>query len=382
MQIVPALDTGGVEQTVIDIAKAIIDQGGKAIVVSNGGRREAELTKIGAISIKAKVHSKNPFIQWQNRGHLRRLIRQYGVNIIHVRSRAPAYAAIMAARDENIPSISTYHGIYNAKSALKRAYNGLMTKAWRVIANSDFTRSHILEVYDLNPEHVITINRGVDLSRFDHELIAPDQIIKIKAEFGIAAGVTSFLLAGRLTRWKGQSLIIKAAHILKSKGIDQFRIIMVGDDQGRIAYRQELETMITNLGLREQLTILGHCAAMPAAYSACDFAINASTDPEAFGRTVVEPQIMGRPVLAANHGAPAQTVIDGKTGYLVPPHDENAWADALLKAILLSPQERQSMSMAARLHGKKNYSLEAMCSATIALYQEALKVKTFSHPLK
>jgi glycosyltransferase involved in cell wall biosynthesis len=381
LQVVPGLDTGGVEQTVIDMAQAIIQNGGKAIVVSNGGRREPELTALGALSILLPVHSKNPFVQWQNRGRLRKLIKDYQVDIIHVRSRAPAYAAIMAARDEKIISLSTYHGIYNARSSLKRAYNGLMTKAWRIIANSDYTRAHILGLYDLNPNHVITINRGVDLSRFDPEKISHDQVMAMKEEFGITAQITSFLLAGRLTRWKGHTLIIKAAHLLKSKGIDNFRIIMVGDDQGRRAYREELETMIETLGLKSQILLLGHCSSMPSAYLACDFAINASTDPEAFGRTAVEPQIMGRPVLASDHGAPSESVLEGKTGFLVPPGDVDAWAEALLKALGLKHDEREQMGQAAKKHGRLNYSLKAMCDSTIALYDELLKVKTLGHRL-
>jgi len=380
MQIVPALDTGGVEQTVIDMAGAIIDQGGQAIVVSNGGRREAELIALGAISLIMPVHSKNPLVQWQNRARLRRLIRQYHVDIVHVRSRAPAFAAIMAAKDESIISISTYHGIYNARSALKRAYNGILTKAWRVIANSDFTRNHILSLYKRDPEHVITINRGVDLARFDAAKIEPEAIKGLKQEFGIESGVTSFLLAGRLTRWKGHSVIIKAAQILKSNHVGRFRIVMVGDDQGRLAYRAHLHELIKDYGLEDHIIILGHCSSMPSAYLACDFAINASTDPEAFGRTAVEPQIMGRPILASDHGAPRDTVIDGITGFLVKPGDAEAWAKALAQAINMTKTERQKMGQAASDHGRTHYSLKAMCDATTSLYAQAHKVKTLGHP--
>jgi len=176
------------------------------------------------------------------------------------------------------------------------------------------------------------------------------------------------VLAGRLTRWKGQRLIIDAAARLKASGGPEPLILLVGDDQGRNDYRAELETAIGAGGLKESVRLVGHCDDMPAAYLIADYALTPSLLPEPFGRTAVEPQAMARPVLAADHGAARETVADVETGWLVAPGDETAWAEALAKALALSPAKRAKMGAAAAARARQLYSSDAMCEATLNLY--------------
>jgi len=375
LQVVPELDAGGVEQTVIDVARAVIAAGGRSVVATRGGRMEPMLTRMGATVVRMPVHSKSLFVQWLNVGALRKLIRTHGVDIVHVRSRAPAMAAVKAARLENIRSVATYAGIYNARSGLKRWYNGGMVRADMTIANSEFTRAHILKTYkDVAPERVITIPRGIDLKRFDPESFDVPRIMKMEEEWGTHSDDkrVRFMLAARLTKWKGQMLILEAARILKAEGFDNFHIVMAGDDQGRTGYLQTLLKTITDYGLGDQVRLAGHIGDMPSAYHLCHFALAPSLEPEAFGRTAVEPQAMQRPPLAADHGATRETVVPGETGWLVKPKDARAWADAMKTARTLPERTRFEMGRAGRRRVRELFSLEAMCAATLDVYRALL----------
>ncbi len=373
LQVVPELDAGGVEQTTVDVSAAVVAAGGRSIVVSRGGRLAERLEKAGAALVVLPVHSKNPFVQMQNHFALRRLIRGHAVDIVHVRSRAPALAAIAAARAENIRSVATYAGIYNARSPLKLWYNSQMTHADMTIANSDFTRAHILAAYaGVPPERVISIPRGIDVECFDPEAFDVRKIMKLEAAWHAREDTIRFVLAGRLTRWKGQALIVEAARLLKNNGDGAFQIFMAGDDQGRSDYRRELESMIDNYGLRDEVRLVGHVDDMPSAYTACHFALAPSLEPEAFGRTAVEPQAMQRPVLAAAHGATAETVIDGVTGWLVAPGDAAAWADAMRQAMGLDAARRFTMGARGRDNVRARFALDVMCARTLDVYRALL----------
>jgi glycosyltransferase involved in cell wall biosynthesis len=375
LQVVPELDTGGVEQTVLDMAQAITTHGGTAFVASKGGRLADKLAQTGAHVFNVPVHSKNPLQQIANIWRLRKIIIRKQINIIHVRSRAPALACLIAARLCGIASVSTYHGIYNAKSGLKRWYNGLMTKTDRVIANSDYTRNHILVTYPhLAADRLVSIPRGIDLERFDPDAINQPRIAALQSAWGISGDEKRkiFMLAGRLTRWKGQALIIEAASLLKSSGCSDFLILFVGDDQGRSAYRDELLSAIAAHGLSEHIKLVGHCHDMPAAFSLCDFALAPSIEPEAFGRTAVEPQAMRKPVLAAAHGATVETVVDNMTGWLITPGDVAAWAQALRHAIELKAPDYLAMGEKGQARVRALFSLKTMCASTLRLYRSLL----------
>lgn len=374
LQVTPALDAGGVEQTTLDMAQAIVAAGGRALVASAGGRLEDELAGRGGALVRLPVNRKDPLTLWRNAARLERVIRREGVSLVHVRSRAPAFSALRAARRTGVPLVTTYHGVYGARGPLKRWYNAVMTRGDLVIANSEFTREHILKAHGTDPAKVLAIPRGVDLSRFDPAAVSPERVIAVRTAWGLdpAERRPIVLLAGRLTRWKGQALLVEAARLMSSGGGPAFLLVLAGDDQGRTAYRQELEALIAATRLGGTVRIVGHCADMPAAYLAADIACAPSLEPEAFGRTAVEPQVMGRPVLAADHGAARKTVVEGETGWRVTPGDAHAWAKALTAALTLTPEQRAMIGARGRARATALYSLTAMTDATLAVYARLL----------
>ena len=377
LQVTPELETGGAEQTTLDVAAAVVRAGGRSLVASRGGRMAARLEASGARLIEMPVHSKNPLVMADNARRLAALIRAEHVNLVHARSRAPAISALWAARSTGAAFVTTYHGVYNAKSALKRWYNSVMTRGDLVIANSAYTHDQILEKYEIDPDRLVTIPRGVELTRFHPAEVSPERMEALRQAWGIEAddGRVKFLLGGRLTRWKGQQLLIEAAGRLRAGGERGFMVLLAGDDQGRSAYREELKGAIAAAGVRDNVRLVGHCDDMPAAYLLADFACAPSLDPEPFGRTAVEPQLMGRPVLAANHGAARETVLPGENGWLVTPGDPQAWARAMETAIATSAEQRAEMGLAGQTRSRRLYSVEAMCDATLEVYRRVLEAR-------
>lgn len=377
LQVTPELETGGAEQTTIDVARAVIQAGGRALVAARGGRMVSRLEEDGGRLARMPVQSKNPLVMLGNAARLIDLIRRENVSLVHARSRAPAHSALWAAHTTGVPFIATYHGVYHARNGLKRWYNAVMTRGDLVIANSDYTRAHILAEHAIDPARVVTIPRGVDLSRFDPAVVPAERVAALASRWRIDPQDTrvKMLLAGRLTRWKGQTLLIEAAARMRSSGGPQPLILLAGDDQGRVDYRHELERLIAGKGLQDTVRLVGHCDDMPAAYLLADIACAPSLDPEAFGRTAVEPQIMGRPVLAADHGATRETVVDGETGWLVKAGDAEAWATAMTHALDVGTAHRRDMGQQAAARARQLYSVDAMCEATLSVYARVLEAR-------
>ena len=377
LQVVPELETGGAEQTTLDIARAVVSAGGRALVASRGGRMAAQLEADGGQLVALPLQSKNPLVMAANAVHLARLIRRERVSLVHARSRAPAFSALWAARATGTPWVATYHGVYGARSALKRWYNAVMTRGDLVIANSNYTRDHVQAEHRVDPRRLVTISRGVDLQRFNPDRVHPDRVRTLRSAWGVADDETRtiFLLAGRLTRIKGHLIIIEAAEQLKAAGREDFIVLFAGDDQGRTEYRAELLKRIDQADLADMVRLVGHCTDMPAAYLLADVALLPTTVPESFGRAAVEPQAMGRPVIASAHGGTVETVIEGVTGWLVRPGDVSAWAGAIALATEMTVKSRGDMGRAGMARARRLYPVAAMCTATLAAYEQVLEAR-------
>ncbi|MGE0829907.1 MAG: glycosyltransferase family 4 protein [Hyphomonadaceae bacterium] len=373
LQITPALEAGGVERTTLEIADALMRAGHRALVASAGGRMEAALRATGAEFFRLPLDSKNPWTVWRNAERIAALARTEGAQLIHARSRAPAWSAYGAAQALKLPFVTTYHGIYNAKTGLKRLYNSIMAKGDLVIANSDYTRAHVIVEHGVAPERVISIPRGVDLDAFDPDAVVPERIAAMRAAWTLPEGAgLVVLLPARLTRWKGQKLAIEATAQILATQPNAMTLILAGDAQGRDAYAAELQALIAALGLGARVRIVGHVADMPAALMAADIALAPSLEPEAFGRSAVEAQAMGRPVIAANHGGFTETIVAPQTGLLVAPNDPGALASALQVLIEVGAEGRENMGAQGKERARRLYATSRLQEATLQVYNRLL----------
>lgn len=370
LQVLPSLGGGGVERGTVEMTAALSEVGWTALVVSSGGPMVREIERTGGRHIQMPVHSKNPFVMRKNASRLAGVINEYGVDLIHARSRAPAWSAFKAARRTGTPFVTTVHGPYGFGLPFKRLYNSVMTRGDRVIAISEFIRGYILENYkNVDPDRIRLIHRGVNTDIFDPAKTTAARVIQLTTEWRIPDGVPVVMLAGRLTRWKGHKILFKALAELKDRPL---RCLIVGDDQGRTAYRRELDAVVEKLGLQSIVHIVGNCRDMAAAYKLSDVVVSASTEPEAFGRVVAEAQAIGKPVIAPNHGAAPEILLPEITGWLAPPGDSHALAQALGMALDLDTEARERLAQAAIARVRDNFTTRKMCDATIAVYRELL----------
>jgi glycosyltransferase involved in cell wall biosynthesis len=369
MQVVPELVTGGVEQGTIDVASAIVEGGGLSIVVSAGGPMVKELKRSGVKHYELPVNSKNPLTMQQNIKRLINIIEEQHVDIIHARSRAPAWSSWKAARKTNKHFVTTFHGTYGHSNWFKRQYNEVMTKGDRIIAISNFIAGHILKIYGVPPNNIRVIPRGVDFNKFSPDKVSQERRIKLAREWRLPDDKPIIILPGRLTRWKGHTILIEA---IKNLGRKDLQCLIVGSEQDRENYRHELERQIENYGMQELIHVVGHCDDMPAAYMLTDIVISASTAPEAFGRVMVEGQALGRLVIGTNHGGSTETVIDGQTGWLIEPNNPNSLAKTLNKVLNLTDLQRNNITRKASEHIHKYYSKEMMCAKTLDVYNELI----------
>lgn len=379
LQVLPAMGAGGgVERGTVEIANAIVEAGGRALVASEIGPLVHDLTRAKAEHIVLPMASKNPFVMYRNIERLLAVMKAEKVDIVHVRSRAPAWSVFFACRRLKTPMITTFHGTYSIGNIFKRKYNAVMTYGARVIAISGFIGGHVRRHYGVPVEKIRVIHRGVDIDRFDPEKVSAERVIKLSTDWRLPDGVPIIMLPGRLTRWKGQLVLIDAMAKLGRKDI---RCLLVGGDQGREDYRRELERRIMQHGLEEVIRIVDHCDDMPAAYKLTDLVISASTDPEAFGRVVIEAQAMGRPVIASDHGGARETVIVGETGWLADPDDADALALAIDIGLSLDEQARNVMAARAIAHVRENFSKALMCAGTLEVYRDVLLEQGRSWPV-
>lgn len=372
LQIIPELSAGGAEQGCIDIAAELVRAGSRAIVVSNGGKRVHELARIGAEHINMPVHSKNPLVMYKNIKRLRKIILRESVDIVHARSRAPAWSAMKSCKGTDADYMTTCHAPYNISGKAKRFYNSAIAKGKRVIAISNYVADYLLKNYKIDPRDIRVIPRGVALEKFHPTAVKATQLIQMTSEWRIPDGAPVVMLPGRLTRWKGQLVLIDAMARLDRQ--DVFCVI-IGSDQGRSEYRAELEKAITDKGLEGRVRIVDHCNDMPAAYMLATVVVSASTDPEGFGRVAAEAQAMGRPIVATDHGGSRETVIRGETGWLIPPNDPAAMASAIREALQLQPNQRAVLATRAMNHIAKNFTREKMADDTLNVYAELLQEK-------
>lgn len=373
MQLLPELSSGGVERGTLEMGRFLVRNGLKSIVVSGGGRLVTQLEQEGSLHIERKIGSKGP----QALLHLlpmRRMLVRNRVDILHLRSRMPAWIGYLAwyslPKSKRPVLLTTFHGFYSVN-----VYSAIMTKGDGVIAVSKAIQSHIAQNYG-RTENVRLIFRGVDEEAFTPQSVLADRVLALRHAWDLRADLPVLALPGRLTRLKGQDFFIKALSMIQDL---PFQAILIGDTRDNPGYRDELQGDIVRLGLEGRVRLVGHCHDMPAAFLLVDLVVSASSsEPEAFGRTTVEAMAMGCPVIATAHGGSLETVIAGENGWLVPPGDRRHLAEVLREALLLWQQNREVLRVMGeknRERVKKHFSATAMCEQTVDFYRQLLDEK-------
>jgi glycosyltransferase involved in cell wall biosynthesis len=369
LQVLPALVSGGVERGTIEIVQAITAAGGVALVASSGGRLVPAVERAGGEHITLPLQTKDPVSMWRNAGKLRRLIEARGVEIVHARSRAPAWSAYWAARRAGVHFLTTHHGAYDEALPFKRRYNSVMVKGELVIAISGYIAQLIVDRYRLDPARIRLVPRGVDPVLFDPETVSGARMSRCAEAWRLPDGMRVVMLPARMTRWKGHEVLLRALTRIPERDVCA---VLVGGGARR-GYDRALSKLAQELGLGERVRIVGHCDDMAAAMKLADVVVHASTEAEAFGRVVIEAQAMGRPVIASDLGGPVETVAEGITGWRVPPGEVDALAAAISRALSLPEDQLAALGANARAHVLAHYTTAAMQQATLAVYDELIQ---------
>ncbi|MBA4749504.1 MAG: glycosyltransferase family 4 protein [Alphaproteobacteria bacterium] len=371
LQVLPALNAGGVEQGTIDMAGYLVEQNWESWVASAGGFRAHEVVSLGAHHQTLPLTTKNPFcLMGANKRALARLIGEQNISLVHARSRAPAWSAYFAAQKAHIPFVTTFHGTYNFSGEIKKLYNSVMVRGSQVIAISHFIKDHILAHYSrwVREDQIRVIHRGINTDFFDPARINQQEINLFLEKEKIARDARVWLVPGRVTRWKGHEAVLRA---FAGKVSEKDVLIIVGDES-KEAYVSELKNLTQALGMTPFVRFLGHRQDMPLLYAASFGVIHAATDPEAFGRVVAEAQAMGKPCLVSDLGAPQEIIKDGVTGWTWRAADGDALMQKVCLLEALPHDARASLVHEARGRVLDMFSLGSMCQSTLALYEEVL----------
>ena len=371
LQVLPALGQGGVERGTVEIARALADAGIPNAVASAGGRLVHALDELGVEHLRLPLDRKNPFTLRSCAKKLAEYCTANDVTLMHVRSRAPAWAVKWASKRCGVKWIATFHGVYGTDPKIfKIPYNSVMLKGERTIAVSKYVRDHILSTYRVaDPEKVVLIYRGAETDVFNPEAVPREDAEEKKTkQYHFEGSLPVITIPGRLSRLKGQEVFLEALSLMRNH---RYGVLVLGSDQGRTEYSDHLRTMAGRLPDETRVVFRDHTSEMPVVYALSDIVVSATAShPESFGRTIAEAQAMGRLVVATAHGGACELIEDGVTGFLVPPGDAKALAEKLDDVLEMSEDAKERIRRAAAESIRANFSTAKMCEKTLALYRE------------
>ena len=375
LQIIPNMEIGGAERTVLEITSFLKDAEFSSLVLTSGGKLIGELEKENIEVIKLKIDKKNPYSIIKNFFLFIKIFREKKIDLVHVRSRAPAWSAIFAAKKIGIPVLTTWHGHVSNSSFIKKIYNSIMLKGDAVIANSAYTAERISKIYNIDLNKIDIISRGVNVESFEGSKFSNTEISNMKKIWSVDDNKIIILFPARLTRWKGHLVTIEAINLLKKeKFFDQVIFLFAGEKAGAENYIKKLNSIITKFKLQENIKLVERIENMPLAYHASDVVLSPSIEPEPFGRIPIEAQAAGKTIIASDHGAVKDTIKNGNnfTGFKVKPNDPQALSIAIKQSIIMDKKDLTKMHERAISNVKNNFSLENMCKKTLEVYKRLL----------
>ena len=375
LQIIPNMEIGGAERTVLEITSFLKDAEFSSLVLTSGGKLIGELEKENIEVIKLKIDKKNPYSIIKNFFLFIKIFREKKIDLVHVRSRAPAWSAIFAAKKIGIPVLTTWHGHVSNSSFIKKIYNSIMLKGDAVIANSAYTAERISKIYNIDLNKIDIISRGVNVESFEGSKFSNTEISNMRKMWSVDDNKIIILFPARLTRWKGHLVTIEAINLLKKeKFFDHVIFLFAGEKAGAENYIKKLNSIITKFKLQENIKLVERIENMPLAYLASDIVLSPSIEPEPFGRIPIEAQAAGKTIIASDHGAVKDTIKNGNnfTGFKVKPNDPQALSIAIKQSITMDKKDLTKMHERAISNVKNNFSLENMCKKTLEVYKRLL----------
>jgi len=379
LQVIPKLGIGGAETGCYDLAHYLSEQGCKSFILTSGGELIKYVKKDKVKVIKLAVHSKNPIFILINSFIIAFLIIIYNIDIVHARSRAPAWSCLLATKITRRKFVTTYHGTYNFKNNFKKYYNSVMVRSDLVIAGSNYIFSHISEIYnnffEKKKRKLLVIFRGINTNYFNSKKIPTHKLDKFSNQHNIDRQKFIILMPGRLTPWKGQKTFIEALNLIAQKNKQQtFEGIIIGNDQGRNVYTKQLIGLVQQYRLSKNIKFINNCEEMPIAYRIANLVCSCSTDPEAFGRVSVESQAMEIPIIASNIGGSVETIVENKTGFLFESGNANSLADTIVMAMEKDYNTLKSIGFEGRKNVLKKFDVDKMCQSTFTEYKKLIKL--------
>ena len=376
LQIIPSMEIGGAERTVLEITAFLKNTNYTSLVLTSGGKLIKDLEKLNIEVVQYPIDKKNPLLIIKNIIELKKLFIEKNIDLIHVRSRAPAWSAIFAARSLKIPIVTTWHGHVSNSSWFKKKYNSIMHKGNALIANSNYTAENINKIYKIDKDKIDIIPRGVNTENFKASNFSDEEKINIKKEWKVFdQNKIILLLPARLTRWKGHEVVIKAIGLLKKEEFFKNIVcLFAGNQKGSERYIQNLKEIIASLSLDDKIKLIGQVENMPLAYQASNIILSPSIQPEPFGRIPIEAQASGKIIISSNAGAVKETIKSGQdsTGFKVKPNNSEELAHQIKLVIKMKDEDLQEIKKRAILNVKNNFSLETMCKKTLEVYNRLL----------
>tara|TARA_B100000686_G_scaffold352754_1_gene455846 strand:- start:1020 stop:2186 length:1167 start_codon:yes stop_codon:yes gene_type:complete len=380
LQVIPKLGYGGAETGCYDVAHFLAEQKCKSFIVTSGGELLKFIKKEKVKVFKLPVQSKNPLLIFLNTILISLIIIFYNINIVHARSRAPAWSCLIATKITRRKFVTTFHGTYNFNNRLKKFYNSVMVRSDLVIAGSNFIFSHINDNYgnffkNGNKRKLLVIFRGINTNFFYSQKVSPSKVNQFCKNYNIDRNKFIILMPGRLTYWKGQKIFIEAIKTLKEQeNIQSFEGIILGNEQGRNVYKKQLVSLIEKYRLGKSIKFIDHCEEMPIAYKIANVVCSCSYEPEAFGRVSVEAQSMGIPIIASEIGGSIETIVKDKTGFLFQNKDSHALANTLIMTMKMDYNSLKSIGFEGRKNVIKKFDVDKMCHTTFTEYKKLIEL--------
>ena len=379
LQVIPRLGYGGAETGCYDLGHFLPERGCKSFIATNGGELLKYVDKKKVKVFRLPVHSKNPILILLNTFIISFIILVYNINIVHARSRAPAWSCLLATKLTFRKFVTTFHGTYNYTNKIKKFYNSIMVRSDLVIAGSNFIFSHINENYGnfflKNNRKLLVIFRGINTNYFNPQKILPIKLDKFSKQHNIDRNKFIILLPGRLTSWKGQRIFIEAIKLLSEKNeITPFEAIILGSDQGRSVYKKQLLDLVQQHRLNKLIKFIDHCEEMPVAYGIANLVCSCSYEPEAFGRVSVESQSMQVPIIASDIGGSMETIVKDKTGYLFSNKDPGSLANLIIEIMQKDYNSLKSIGIEGRKNVLKKFDVDKMCLSTFTEYKKLIEL--------